>query len=118
QKIMESTDPIGEASTIIFLESAYTTPENVIAIDSELKRIRHGLREKGASEKVIDALQDTDGITRESNRKQSENRKLRARIGISPSEHFMHRGNKASSQGLISDSLPEWWVPGCNWYAT
>ncbi|CAJ0845417.1 17639_t:CDS:2 [Entrophospora sp. SA101] len=38
---MESTDPIGEASTIIFLESAYTTPENVIAIDSELKRIRH-----------------------------------------------------------------------------
>ncbi|CAJ0846723.1 9952_t:CDS:2 [Entrophospora sp. SA101] len=167
---MESTDPIGEASTIIFLESAYTTPENVIAIDSELKRIRHGLREKGASEKVIDALQDTDGITRESNRKQSENRKLRARIGISPSEHFslesinarlqsydtaklpdiqaladvmvmlcmrpaevttlrisyfeppnddaLHRGSKASSQGLISDSLPEWWVPGCNWYAT
>ncbi|CAJ0837608.1 4818_t:CDS:2 [Entrophospora sp. SA101] len=145
---MESTDPIGEASTIIFLESTYATPENVIAIDSELKRIRHGLREKGASEKVIDALQDTDGITRESNRKQSENRKLRARIGISPSEHFslesinarlqsydtakspdiqaladvmvmlLHRGNKASSQGLISDSLPEWWVPGCNWYAT
>ncbi|CAJ0913274.1 9796_t:CDS:2 [Entrophospora sp. SA101] len=83
---MESTDPIGEASTIIFLESTYATPENVIAIDSELKRIRHGLREKGASEKVIDALQDTD----------------------------VHRGNKASSQGLISDSLPEWWVPGCN----
>ncbi|CAJ0643569.1 6070_t:CDS:2 [Entrophospora sp. SA101] len=50
---MESTDPIGEASTIIFLESTYATPENVIAIDSELKRIRHGLREKGASEKNL-----------------------------------------------------------------
>ncbi|CAJ0643335.1 4297_t:CDS:2, partial [Entrophospora sp. SA101] len=109
QKIMESTDPIGEVSTIIFLESTYTTPENVIAIDSELKRIRHGLREKGASEKVIDALQDIDGITRESNRKQSENRKLRARIGISPSEHFTLRHSpdgphsSAENYAIIND---------------
>ncbi|CAJ0918412.1 15418_t:CDS:2, partial [Entrophospora sp. SA101] len=58
---MESTDPIGEASTIIFLESTYATPENVIAIDSELKRIRHGLREKGASEKAIST--GTSGIS-------------------------------------------------------
>ncbi|CAJ0846474.1 10339_t:CDS:2 [Entrophospora sp. SA101] len=107
QKIMESTDPIGEASTIIFLESAYTTPENVIAIDSELKRIRHGLREKGASEKVIDALQDTDGITRESNRKQSENRKLRARIGISPSEHFSLESINARLQSYDTAKSPD-----------
>ncbi|CAJ0907964.1 9302_t:CDS:2 [Entrophospora sp. SA101] len=104
---MESTDPIGEVSTIIFLESTYTTPENVIAIDSELKRIRHGLREKGASEKVIDALQDIDGITRESNRKQSENRKLRARIGISPSEHFSLESINARLQSYDTAKSPD-----------
>nr|CAG8533353.1 1899_t:CDS:2 [Entrophospora candida] len=62
QKIMESADPISEASTITFLEAAYATLENVITINSELKCLWHELCKKGASEKVVNALQDTDSI--------------------------------------------------------
>ncbi|CAJ0846353.1 9540_t:CDS:2 [Entrophospora sp. SA101] len=90
QEIIESTDPIGEAFITNLLEGVNATPENVVAIDSRLKRLRHELRKKGASEEIINATLDDD-ITWESNKKQNADRKLHARIGISPSEHFTLR---------------------------
>jgi len=74
----------GDALFTNLLVGECATLENVVAIDSLLKHLRHELRKKGASEEIINATLDDD-ITRESNKKQNADRKLR---GISPSEHF------------------------------
>src|SRR6185369_6569227 len=105
QEIIESTDPIGEAFITNLLEGAYATPENVVTIDSRLKRLRHELRKKGAPEEIINATLDDD-ITRESNKKQNADRKLHARIGISPSKHFNLESINARLQSYDTAKSP------------
>ncbi|CAJ0634788.1 12719_t:CDS:2 [Entrophospora sp. SA101] len=106
QEIIESTDPIGEAFITNLLEGVNATPENVVAIDSRLKRLRHELRKKGASEEIINATLDDD-ITWESNKKQNADRKLHARIGISPSEHFSLESINARLQSYDTAKSPD-----------
>ncbi|CAH1766005.1 32_t:CDS:2, partial [Entrophospora sp. SA101] len=102
QEIMESTDPIGEASFTIFLDSIYVTP----AIDLQYKCLQHELHEKGVSEEIINATLD-DYITWESNKKQNADHKLHARTRISPPKHFSLESINARIQSYDTAKSPD-----------
>ncbi|CAJ0920923.1 1368_t:CDS:2 [Entrophospora sp. SA101] len=99
---MESTDPIGEASFTIFLDSIYVTP----AIDLQYKCLQHELHEKGVSEEIINATLD-DYITWESNKKQNADHKLHARTRISPPKHFSLESINARIQSYDTAKSPD-----------